>query len=84
MSYRNELGQVSEGFIDMLVRVGENAYVIIDHKVVHDGDREALVKKYAGQQEVYRNTLEAIGGHVKGVDLHLPHQGELVEIDFGV
>ena len=84
MSYRNELGQVSEGFIDMLVRVGENDYVIIDHKVVHDGDHEALVNKYAGQQEVYRKTIEADGGHVKGVYLHLPHQGELVEIDFGV
>ena len=82
MSYRNDLGQVSEGFIDMLVQVGEDDYVIIDHKVVHDGDREALVKKYAGQQEVYRKTLEAIGGHVKGVYLHLPHQGELVEIKY--
>lgn len=82
MSYRNERGQVSEGFIDMLVRVGENDYVIIDHKVVHDGNREALVKKYAGQQDVYRKTIEAVGGRVKGVYLHLPHQGELVEIDF--
>ena len=82
MSYENSDGQVSEGYIDMLVTTSEGKHIIIDHKVVADPDPLVHVKHYAGQQNIYRQAvLCGMGGEVS-VYLHLPTQGRLVEMKF--
>lgn len=82
MSYENSDGQVSEGYIDMLVMTSDGKHIIIDHKVVADPDPLVHVKHYAGQQNIYRQAVQhGIGGAVS-IYLHLPSQGKLVEMRF--
>lgn len=82
MSYTNDAGQVSEGYIDMLVRTADGKYVIIDHKVVKEPEAQVHVKHYAGQQNIYRQAVRAAKEADVAVYLHLPHQGKLVEMKF--
>lgn len=79
---RHPNGQVSEGFIDMLVEKDDGSFVIIDHKVINDHNVESCVKTYAAQQEVYRNAVQTVCGPVKHVYLHLPVQGKMLELSF--
>jgi len=82
MSYSHPDGRTSAGFIDMLVEQEDGSMVLIDHKVINDEHAKTCVKKYAPQQEIYRNALMAVGANVTRVCLHLPAQSKLVEIKF--
>jgi len=82
MSYANAAGQVSEGYIDMLVKTADGKYVIIDHKVVKEPDVLVHVKHYAGQQNIYRQSLVECLKTEVFVYLHLPRQGKLAEMRF--
>lgn len=82
MHFNHPNGQVSEGFIDMLVEKGDGSFVIIDHKVIGDHAVAECVKMYAPQQEIYRNAVQAACGLVSHVYLHMPVQGKVVEVDF--
>ena len=82
MSYTNAEGQLSEGYIDVLVKTSDGKYVIIDHKVVGESDVLANVKKYAGQQSIYKQAVVGDKGGSVSVYLNLPHQGKLVEMMF--
>ena len=82
MSLVNENGQLSEGYIDMLVRAADGKYEIIDHKVVKEMESLVHVEKYAKQQNVYKKAIIGDGHEVISVYLNLPHQGRLAEIKF--
>ena len=75
MSFTNAAGQVSEGYIDLLVRTSAGKFVIIDHKVVGGPDVLVHVRHYAGQQDIYRRAVGGDGFADVSVYLHLPHQG---------
>ncbi len=82
MNFKHTTGQISKGFIDMLVEKKDGSFVIIDHKVVSDQSAKTCVKTYAAQQEVYRNAIRAFCGTECQVYLHLPVQGKLVDLVF--
>ena len=82
MHFKHPNGQVSDGFIDVLVERKDGSFVIIDHKVVSNQSAETCVKTYAAQQEVYRNAVRTACGAACQVCLHLPVQGKLVEVLF--
>lgn len=80
MTYLED-GQSSQGFIDMLVKDGEN-YVLIDHKTGVSRKYADIAQKYAGQQLVYKKAIEkASGGTIVSVVLHLPACGVCLECD---
>ena len=79
MTLVNENGQLYQGYIDMLVKVGGD-YVLIDHKTGLSRDYQKVAEKYAGQQVVYKKAIEAAtGGKVLKCVLHLPVCGTCVE-----
>lgn len=80
MHFKHPNGQVSEGFIDVLVEREDESFVIIDHKVISNQSAETCVKTYSAQQEVYRNAVRTACGASCQVYLHLPVQGKLVEV----
>lgn len=82
MHFKHPNGQVSEGFIDVLVEKKDGSFVIIDHKVIGNQSAETCVKTYSAQQEVYSNAVRAACGAACQVYLHLPAQGKLVEVMF--
>jgi ATP-dependent exoDNAse (exonuclease V) beta subunit len=80
MSFELSTGQVSEGFIDMLVET-KDGYVIIDHKMVRPFEEEKLKVTYGAQLQCYRNAVEkATGKKVLQTFLHLPNQGVCMEL----
>jgi ATP-dependent exoDNAse (exonuclease V) beta subunit len=82
MSFELPTGQVSEGFIDMLVET-KDGYVIIDHKMVRSFEEEKLKVAYGAQLQCYRNAVEkATGKKVLQTFLHLPNQGICMELKY--
>ena len=80
MSVMLPTGQVSEGFIDMLLET-EAGYVIIDHKMVRSFESEKLRTDYGIQLQCYRMAVEkATGKKVLQTFLHLPNQGICLEL----
>ena len=80
MSVMLPTGQVSEGFIDMLVET-EAGYVIIDHKMIRSYEEEKLKTDYGIQLLCYRMAVEkATGKKVLQTFLHLPNQGICLEL----
>ena len=80
MSVMLPTGQVSEGFIDMLVET-EAGYVIIDHKMIRSYEKEKLRTDYGIQLQCYRMAVEkATGKKVLQTFLHLPNQGICLEL----
>ena len=73
-------GEVSEGFIDMLLETA-NGYVVIDHKMVRSFDAEKLRTDYGVQLQCYAMAVEkATGKKVLQTFLHLPNQGVCLEL----
>lgn len=80
VSYRNELGQLMEGFVDMLVET-EDGYVIVDHKTFSGTNPESKVKEYAPQLFAYKEAVEnATGKPVLATLVHMPGIGAIYEI----
>ena len=80
MSVEHPTGQVSEGFIDMLLET-KDGYVIIDHKMVRALEEEKLRVAYGVQLQCYRMAVEkATGKKVLQTFLHLPNQGICLEL----
>ena len=80
MSVELPTGQVSEGFIDMLLET-KDGYVIIDHKMVRALEEEKLRVAYGVQLQCYRMAVEkATGKKVLQTFLHLPNQGICLEL----
>ena len=73
--------QLTQGWIDLLLELPDG-YVVIDHKSYPGTDVNGLAEKYAGQLEVYRKAIEAMGSKpVKELLLHLPILGKVVRIE---
>lgn len=76
-------GQVSEGFVDMLLET-EKGYVIIDHKMLRSLDEEKARADYGIQLQCYKMAVEAATGKkVLQTFLHLPNQGVCLELKTG-
>lgn len=79
MTLRNTAGQRYQGFIDMIVKSGDD-FILIDHKTSVSRDYEAVAQKYSGQLNVYKRAIEgALHGKVVNTVLHLPICGTCVE-----
>ena len=73
-------GQVSEGFIDMLLET-ESGYVIIDHKMLRSLDEDKVKVDFGVQLLCYKMAVEAATGKkVLQMFLHLPNQGVCLEL----
>lgn len=80
MTWRNEHGQLFQGFIDMLIETNDG-YVIVDHKTTIKPDPLAEAASHAAQLEIYRHAVEkATGKKVRKTIIHLPLMGKCVEV----
>jgi ATP-dependent helicase/nuclease subunit A len=80
ISFRNDKGQVMQGWIDMLLELPEGC-VIIDHKSYPGPDGEEHAKQYAPQLAVYRSAIEkATGKKVMETLIHMPINGKIFEL----
>jgi ATP-dependent helicase/nuclease subunit A len=80
ISFRNDKGQVMQGWIDVLLELPDG-YVIIDHKSYPGPDSEEHAKQYAPQLEVYRLAIEkATGKKVIETLIHMPIVGKVFRL----
>ncbi|NLE26150.1 MAG: hypothetical protein GX625_12565, partial [Clostridiaceae bacterium] len=81
MTWRNDHGQLFQGFIDMLIDTGDG-YVIVDHKTTIKPDPLAEAASHAAQLEIYRNAVEkATSKKVSKTIIHFPLMGKCVEVE---
>lgn len=80
MSFRNEKGQLLQGWIDLLLEMPDG-YVIIDHKDYPGQNAVERVKKYILQLKAYKRAIEmATGKPVIDTLLHLPISGLILRL----
>ena len=80
MTWRNDHGQLFQGFIDMLIDTGDG-YVIVDHKTTIKPDPLAEAASHAAQLEIYRNAVEkATSKKVSKTIIHFPLMEKCVEV----
>jgi ATP-dependent helicase/nuclease subunit A len=80
ISFRNDKGQVMQGWIDVLLELPDG-YVIIDHKSYPGLDSEEHAKKYAPQLAAYKSAIEkATGKKVIEKLIHMPVAGKVFEL----
>jgi ATP-dependent exoDNAse (exonuclease V) beta subunit len=80
MTWRNEQGQLLQGFIDMLIDTGDG-YVIVDHKTTIKPDPLAEAASHAAQLAIYRRAAEqATGRKVLKTIIHFPLMGKCVNV----
>lgn len=77
----NELGQRTEGFIDMLAETG-NGWILIDHKSFPGKRSEWSTEaaSYSGQLALYRDALKTLKLPVVSMWIHFAVGGGLVEV----
>ncbi|NMA45890.1 MAG: UvrD-helicase domain-containing protein [Lentisphaerae bacterium] len=81
MTWRNDHGQLFQGFIDMLIETSDG-YVIVDHKTTIKPDPLAEAASHAAQLEIYRNAVEkATSKKVSKTIIHFPLMGKCVEVE---
>jgi len=80
MTWRNEHGQLLQGFIDMLIDTGDG-FVIVDHKTTIKSDPLAEAASHAAQLDSYRKAVEkATGKKVLKTIIHFPLMGRCVKV----
>ncbi|MDN5654189.1 MAG: exonuclease V subunit beta, partial [Kocuria sp.] len=73
ISWRNEAGQVMEGWIDALLKLPNGEHVLVDHKSYPGTDPIGHIREnYLGQLETYSRAIAPITGHPSQVLVHLP------------
>jgi ATP-dependent exoDNAse (exonuclease V) beta subunit len=78
--FRNELGQVISGWVDLLLETPDG-YIVIDHKSYPGPDPVEHAKTYAAQLQAYTTGLkQATGRPVLATLIHYPIQGLVVEV----
>lgn len=83
ITWRNEHGQVSEGWIDQLLMLPDASLVLIDHKSYPGPEPVDHVRKeYIGQLSAYADALE-LAGHSRPTEtlVHLPLKGLVLALD---
>src|SRR5699024_6756913 len=80
--WRNEAGQVMEGWIDTLLKLSNCQLVVVDHKTYPGHDMTSHIREnYLGQLAIYAEALEGpAGSRPSQVLVHLPLLGEIVGI----
>lgn len=82
IAWRNEAGQVMEGWIDTLLRLSNCEYVLVDHKTYPGTDPIGRTQEnYLGQLAVYSQALcGSLGSRPSQAIIYLPLLGKVVEI----
>src|SRR5699024_469681 len=79
IAWRNEAGQVMEGWIDTLLKLSNGQHVLVDHKTYPGSDPISHIREnYLGQLAVYRRALEE--DRIPRVLVHLPLLGTVVSV----
>jgi ATP-dependent helicase/nuclease subunit A len=80
--WRNEVGQVMEGWIDTLLKLSNGQLVLVDHKTYPGTDPIGHIREnYLGQLAIYAEALEApAGSRPSQVLVHLPLLGAVVGV----
>ncbi|SDS99063.1 ATP-dependent exoDNAse (exonuclease V) beta subunit (contains helicase and exonuclease domains) [Brevibacterium sandarakinum] len=80
--WRNEAGQVMEGWIDTLLNLPNGDCVLVDHKTYPGTNPIGHIREnYLGQLATYVQALEGTTGRCRSqVLIHLPLLGEIVEV----
>lgn len=73
------------GEVDLIVALGDDRFVVVDHKTMARTDAaafEAKLPAFCGQLAAYRAALQAAtGGEVVALFVHLPVHGQLIEVE---
>lgn len=79
--WRNESGQVMEGWIDTLLKLPNDQRILIDHKTYPGTDPIGHIREnYLGQLTTYTEALEiTVGMEPLAVLVHLPLLGVIVK-----
>ncbi|WP_295625308.1 exodeoxyribonuclease V subunit beta [uncultured Corynebacterium sp.] len=82
VTWRNDLHQIHEGWIDQLLELPGGGVILVDHKTYPGDDPIGHVKKnYIGQLSGYADALELAGrGRPAEILVHLPLKGSVVAI----
>lgn len=80
--WRNEAGQLMEGWIDTLLKLPNGEHVLVDHKAYPGADPiEHIRRNYLGQLETYASAVEFGSGRwPTRIFVHLPVRGTVVEL----
>ena len=83
IAWRNDAGQVVEGWIDSLLKLPNGDYVLVDQKTYPGSDLIGHVREnYLGQLAVYARSLEAPARRAPAqVVVHLPSLGKVVAVN---
>src|SRR5699024_3355519 len=81
ITWWNEEDQVTEGWIDTLLRLPGGEIVLVDHKSYPGSEAVRKVREeYLGQMATYAQALTAAGVAPSRILLHLPLRGEVLEV----
>lgn len=82
IAWRNDDGQVMEGWIDARIVLPDGEHILVDHKSYPGTDPIGHIRdNYLGQLSVYRQALQTTLGTVpKQVLIHLPLLGAVAEV----
>src|SRR5699024_4541807 len=86
ITWRNDDGQVMEGWIDARLVLPNGEDILVDHKSYPGADPIGHIREnYLGQLEVYSQALRATVGIIpEQVLIHLPLLGYVAEVGFPV
>lgn len=82
IAWRNDDGQVMEGWIDARLVLPNGVHILVDHKSYPGTDPiEHIRENYLGQLEVYAQALrDTFGNLPEQVLIHLPLLGAIAEV----
>ncbi|PCC16975.1 UvrD-helicase domain-containing protein [Brevibacterium aurantiacum] len=82
IAWRNDAGQVMEGWIDARIVLPTGEHVLVDHKSYPGADPIGHIREnYLGQLRVYGQSLESATGRVTAQTVvHLPLLGKVVAV----
>jgi ATP-dependent helicase/nuclease subunit A len=82
IAWRNEVGQVMEGWIDTLLELSNDQHALVDHKTYPGTDPIGHIREnYLGQLAIYAEALEAPArSRPSQVLVHLPLLGAVVGV----
>ncbi|WP_152348343.1 UvrD-helicase domain-containing protein [Brevibacterium sp. CFH 10365] len=83
--WRNEAGQVMEGWIDTVLKPPNGEHVLVDHKTYPGADPIGHIRKtFLGQLATYRRAVEPFRGRPVRTFVHLPLVGLIAEFGTSV
>ncbi|MBV7296140.1 UvrD-helicase domain-containing protein [Corynebacterium sp. TAE3-ERU12] len=81
ITWTNASNQLSEGWIDALVKKPDGSLVVVDHKTFAGADHEDKIRhSFLGQLFAYADALLMMGERVDAIQVHLPLKGLVVTV----